>query len=234
MKWTPDAIDTLQKFTHGVGAAAIARELGTTERAVFDACRRYGVTRPQGVTQLSHRGLWTPEEKQVAQLAYETGASRKELSTLTGRSEIAIKRAVTTFEWVRSSLTLPPPSEAWKQVAGFPYAVNRLGEVISLHVFNKYNKLSSWRDDDGYVHVTLSKDGKTARRAVHRLVAEAFLGPRPTKRHQVAHWDGDPGNNKLSNLRWATPVENFGDRLRHGKAPRNTGTGGGHFIKVKK
>jgi hypothetical protein len=37
-------------------------------------------------------------------------------------------------------------------------------------------------------------------------VAEAFIGPQPSPRHQVAHYDGVRDNNHYSNLRWATPT----------------------------
>lgn len=34
--------------------------------------------------------------------------------------------------------------------------------------------------------------------------------------HDAAHWDGDPTNNCLDNLRWATVSENMSDKKRHG------------------
>jgi hypothetical protein len=36
---------------------------------------------------------------------------------------------------------------------------------------------------------------------------------------QAAHWDGDPANNRLENLRWTTARENCGDKDRHGTSP---------------
>jgi len=54
------------------------------------------------------------------------------------------------------------------------------------------------------------------RRAVHRLVAEAFLGPCPGQGFEVAHWNGRTGDNQVSNLRWATISENQQDSIRHG------------------
>lgn len=51
---------------------------------------------------------------------------------------------------------------------------------------------------------------------VHRLVLMAFVGPPPTHRHQCAHGDGDPANNAVENLRWATCAENHADKLGHG------------------
>lgn len=53
--------------------------------------------------------------------------------------------------------------------------------------------------------------------SVHVLVAIAFLGPRPSSRHVVAHFDGDGLNPRLENLRWATPEENEADKRRHGR-----------------
>ena len=44
---------------------------------------------------------------------------------------------------------------------------------------------------------------------VHRLVAAAFLGPAPCHDlWQVNHIDGDPFNNRASNLQYVTPAEN--------------------------
>jgi hypothetical protein len=52
---------------------------------------------------------------------------------------------------------------------------------------------------------------------VHRLVCRAFHGPPPSKAHVVAHWDGNPENNRADNLRWATAKENAEDTQRHGR-----------------
>jgi hypothetical protein len=51
---------------------------------------------------------------------------------------------------------------------------------------------------------------------VHRLVLLAFRGEPPTPHHECAHWNGDPSDNSIGNLRWATKVENHADRWRHG------------------
>ena len=49
------------------------------------------------------------------------------------------------------------------------------------------------------------------------LVVLAFLGPPPFPGAHAAHFDGDKLNNRLSNLRWASPAENEADKRRHGR-----------------
>lgn len=61
-------------------------------------------------------------------------------------------------------------------------------------------------------------DGSKRLRYVHQLVLEAFRGPRPSRRHEAAHRDGDGEHNHLSNLRWATFRSQWLDKLRHGRA----------------
>lgn len=53
---------------------------------------------------------------------------------------------------------------------------------------------------------------------VHRLVAAAFLGPCPEGR-VVCHINGDPLDNRASNLRYDTPSGNMRDTLIHGTHP---------------
>ncbi|AXV72811.1 hypothetical protein CJO75_01120 [Ralstonia solanacearum] len=53
---------------------------------------------------------------------------------------------------------------------------------------------------------------------IHRLVALTFLGPPPSRQHEVAHNDGNRANNIVTNLRWATHAENVADTFRHGTA----------------
>lgn len=67
-----------------------------------------------------------------------------------------------------------------------------------------------------YLFVGLSINRVQKRIAIHRLVCEAFHGPQPSRKHEVAHWDGDGFNNAAVNLRWATRPENSADKWRHG------------------
>jgi len=50
---------------------------------------------------------------------------------------------------------------------------------------------------------------------VHRLVLAAFVRP-PGRGEQACHRNGDPSDNRLSNLYWGSQGANWSDRLRHG------------------
>lgn len=66
---------------------------------------------------------------------------------------------------------------------------------------------------NGYLIVRLSQPRCARTVTVHRLVALAFLGPRPHG-HEVNHIDHDRANNAASNLEWVTPAENTVHKMR--------------------
>lgn len=76
----------------------------------------------------------------------------------------------------------------------------------------------------GYMAVSIVPDGqrKPVNRLVHVLVANAFLPPRPSPKHQVAHCNGRRFENWAGNLRWATAAENQADRNEHGTSNRGS------------
>lgn len=109
---------------------------------------------------------------------------------------------------------VPSEGELWKPVVGFdPFEVSDQGRVRSVDGRIKPLRLSR---TGGYVVVTLKTDGRTVDRRVHRLVLEAFVGPAPDGTFGC-HTDGDPTNNRLSNLRWDTQANNLRDAVKHGR-----------------
>jgi len=59
----------------------------------------------------------------------------------------------------------------------------------------------------GYPQISLCKNGKYARRAVHRVVWEAFNGP-IEGRLEINHKDLNRANNRLDNLELVTHQQN--------------------------
>lgn len=118
-------------------------------------------------------------------------------------------------------------TEIWKDIEGYKglYMISNKGRVISLgrkSVFKSKNqygefevervvspRILSASDRQGYKAVVLySKDGEPKPFLVHRLVITAFI-PNPQNKPCVNHKDGNPSNNRLSNLEWCTYGENI-------------------------
>lgn len=108
--------------------------------------------------------------------------------------------------------------ERWSEIGG-RYWVSDFGRVAGLSYNHGARILKQDTFNGGYRRVTLCFKGKTVRRAVHHLVLGEFVG---CKGHgQICrHLDGDPSNNRLSNLRWGSYRENEADKIRHGTQAR--------------
>jgi len=109
--------------------------------------------------------------------------------------------------------------EIWKPVLGFEglYEVSNMGQLRSLdRIVNHKNgrtrlqkgrifKRTKLARNSPYFRVRLCKDGKQLSLFVHRLVLEAFVG----KSNLVCdHLNGNPADNRLSNLQYVSLTEN--------------------------
>lgn len=63
-------------------------------------------------------------------------------------------------------------------------------------------------NSNGYLLVSLYKDGQEKKYTVHRLVATTYI-PNPGAKPQLNHKDGDQTNNHADNLEWCTNQENW-------------------------
>ena len=92
----------------------------------------------------------------------------------------------------------------WRDIEGFDmYEVNAQGQVR-----RKAQILKPGAIPTGHLTVGLCRGkGKPKSMYVHRLVALAFLENRESKR-VVNHKNGNPKDNRLENLEWATHSEN--------------------------
>jgi hypothetical protein len=130
-----------------------------------------------------------------------------------------------TLIGARPAMTAPnliPSTVVYKDLADWPgYRVGDDGSVWSCFRRGPGRRFGDWwprktfKDQDGYEGVTLRRGGKYHRLKVHRLVLEAFTGPRPAG-HEACHNNGIPTDNRLANLRWDTRRGNAADRVVHG------------------
>lgn len=114
----------------------------------------------------------------------------------------------------------------WRTVPGYPaYEVSVDGIVRRCQGFRcrrAHRVLVPFIRPNGYAQVILYRDGRRQRFGVHQLVALAFLGPKPSSLHQVAHLDGQRLNNHVSNLAWLLPIENDAHKDLHGTRLRGS------------
>jgi hypothetical protein len=121
--------------------------------------------------------------------------------------------------------------EEWRAIPGYEgsYEVSNLGRVRSLDRITDRGR--RWRGrlmnpcplQNGYLIVTLWRDGKQRTPLVHRLVLLAFVGP-ATDSYEALHANGDRADNRIANLSWGTHSNNQFDQVAHGTHPQASKT----------
>lgn len=113
-------------------------------------------------------------------------------------------------------------AEEWRPIPGWLglYEVSSFGRVKSLARVDALGRpwpervLAHEIKANGRHRVTLYGAGRSERRQVHHLVLEAFVGPCPDGL-EACHWNDDPADNRLGNLRWDTKAANSRDAVRN-------------------
>ena len=115
--------------------------------------------------------------------------------------------------------------EIWKDYKDYEglYQASNIGRMRSLDRwvsskngsmrFIKGRILKLFNNNQGYLHVVLSKNNKVKAYLVHRIIAETFL-PNTDNLPCVNHKDEDKTNNSVENLEWcdAKYNSNYGTR----------------------
>ena len=109
--------------------------------------------------------------------------------------------------------------EVWKDIPGFEwyYLASTDGRIFSTRsekVLKTINRL-------GYRKVNLSVNGRRDEWPVHRLIAITFI-PNPENKPTVNHINEDKSDNRVSNLEWATILEQNTHGTRIKRAKENT------------
>lgn len=115
--------------------------------------------------------------------------------------------------------------EIWKPVVGYEsyYEVSNLGNVRALErmvcdgTIRSAKDVTKRKDNLGYYHVGLNKNGKETTRRIHRLVAQSFI-PNPDSKKWIDHINTIRTDNRVENLRWVTPKENNDNKLSRKKS----------------
>ena len=108
--------------------------------------------------------------------------------------------------------------EIWKWIFGYEglYQVSNFGRVKSFNGrWGSVQILKPVLQKNGYLTVSLCKNGKLKTVKIHRLVAETFL-TNSDNLPEVNHKDGNKLNNCVENLEWCTGKENVQHALENG------------------
>lgn len=109
----------------------------------------------------------------------------------------------------------------WRPIPGYEstYRVSSRGEIESIpRPKTRGGMLKVRTGRRGYPKVSLVQAGVQTTHEVHRLVALAFLGPKPDGA-VVRHLDGDRLRPHVDNLAYGTASDNLLDQVRHGTHP---------------
>ena len=106
--------------------------------------------------------------------------------------------------------------EEWKDIPGYEglYQVSNTGKIKGLPRVTVQNQILQERIlipgviNNGYLQITLHKNGEHKNFLVHRLVANAFI-PNPKNLPEVNHKDEDKTNCNSDNLEWCTRKYNL-------------------------
>ena len=109
--------------------------------------------------------------------------------------------------------------EVWKDIPGYEglYQVSNHGRV-KRGAYIKKTRIAR----NGYVLVSLWKDGNEKKCLVHRLVADAFID-NSSGLPEVNHKDENKANNHVSNLEWCTRTYNLGYGTRRERFQKSRG-----------
>lgn len=113
--------------------------------------------------------------------------------------------------------------EIWKSVPGSPDLIasdqGRVASIVGHLNGNGYVTCHIYKPILGLPAARIGAKRTGYRTGVHNIVARTFLGAPKAGQTQVNHKDGDPQNNKVSNLEWCTPRENLLHAYRMGRKP---------------
>lgn len=95
--------------------------------------------------------------------------------------------------------------EVWKDIDGYEgiYLISNFGKCMNIKNGNLMKANNSFK----YPRYALSKNGKTEKLCIHRLVAVAFI-PNPMNHDTVNHIDENHLHNYSDNLEWCSNIEN--------------------------
>jgi len=109
--------------------------------------------------------------------------------------------------------------EIWKDIDDYPdYQVSNFGRIKSFK--GKDIRILKQAEDDGYLFVNLSKNGKEKPKKVHKLLFETFNSCKLKKGEVIHHINENKSNNLLDNFQLMTDSDHKSLHNSREKHPR--------------
>lgn len=165
----------------------------------------------------------------IKSAAKDMGVAFSALIRMNRGERISARLQSIVEEWIARQPEPEPedPTEEWRPIPGWEgfYEASSHGRVRSVTRTVKHPASGSMQIQgrvlrpaphrSGHLWVELCGPAGKKTRQVHQLVLEAFVGPKPPGM-DGCHYDGNPQNNHIENLRWDTRAGNLADAIRHG------------------
>ena len=99
----------------------------------------------------------------------------------------------------------------------FNYGASRDGRIWSSWKDKNWKEKSQFTMHKGYKMVTFHPPDQLKPKSyrVHKLIMITFVGEKPNG-FTICHYNGNPADNRLENLRYDTFKNNCADKIRHG------------------
>jgi hypothetical protein len=106
----------------------------------------------------------------------------------------------------------------WRPVPGFAgYSVSDAGTIRADRPPLRGQQLKLQPNRRGYLYVQAWDRQRPRKLWVHHACLLAFVGPRPSPKHEGRHLNGNNRDNRPANLAWGTRQDNVDDQRRHDK-----------------
>ncbi len=96
----------------------------------------------------------------------------------------------------------------WKKIKEYDYIISKQGKIRRLMKNGYQIPVKIFTKKNGYEFVYLWKNDIKKTFYVHRLVAKAWLSNKNKMKYHVDHINRIRNDNRIENLKWATPKEN--------------------------